>query len=374
MPEIGRNPNPPLVVHLIPETASAGAERQARYLISGLRERGGWQIELAYFRAGRAHDEFESLGVEMREVRSTRRLALDWRRRVRVLHELYAGREPAIVHAWLDEASLVAALAIRRWPRAKLVVSQRIDRSAYRNAAHWKWTKRAIRGRVDHAISNSEGGIEFLHRLGYSPARTSLIPNGVPDSARRDAPEVELRAAARARLGLRESGPVVGFVGRPDQQKDLGTLFEAMEVVWRSFPAARLILIGPTDQELRDLGLQAPERTNAMGWWRTPLELMPAFDVVAHSSWMEGHSNAVDEALVAGAPVATTSAGDHGKVVARAGGRVVPIRRPDLLGAAIAELLTNPPPRNHVRTNAMRLLSMTPVVDATHDLYSRLLA
>jgi glycosyltransferase involved in cell wall biosynthesis len=101
---------------------------------------------------------------------------------------------------------------------------------------------------------------------------------------------------------------------------------------------------------------------------------MPAFDVVALSSWTEGHSNAVDEALVAGVPVATTNAGDHAEVVIRAGGRVVPVGRPELLGRAIIELLDEPPPSDKVRSNALPLLAMGRVIDATHDLYCGLLA
>jgi glycosyltransferase involved in cell wall biosynthesis len=100
---------------------------------------------------------------------------------------------------------------------------------------------------------------------------------------------------------------------------------------------------------------------------------MPAFDVLALSSITEGHSNAVDEALVAGVPVATTNVGGHAPLVAEAGGRVVPVRRPDLLGAAILALLHCPPPRAQTRTVAASKLAMAPVIDATHMLYCALL-
>jgi len=257
----------PLIVHLVPETADAGAETQARYLIAGLRDQCGWEVELAYFRVGRAHNEFESLGVPLREVPHPRRLIFDLPRRVRALGSLYAERQPAILHAWLDEANLVAALAIRHWPAAKLVISQRCARRAYRRVPYWPWALRAVQGRVDHAIANSEGGRRFLLDLGYSPERTSLIRNGLPsDGAKVEAPVETVRAQARRLLGLQADERAVGFVGRPDEAKDLGTLFEAMTPVWRVMPRTRLLLLGTTDHQVRCLGLHPSERDVASDW------------------------------------------------------------------------------------------------------------
>jgi glycosyltransferase involved in cell wall biosynthesis len=369
------HPRRPLVLHVLPETASAGAETQAHYLLRGLRELNRWELQLAYFRAGIAHEQFRSLGIPMREVTARRPLSRDWKQRVRALHALYAEKRPAIVHAWLDEANLVAALAIRRWSDAKLVISQRCARGAYGNLPFWRWTLRAIRGRVDQAVANSEGGLDFLRGLGYSASKTCLIRNGVPaDLSPRPLSEAQVQARARDQLGLHDHTPVVGFVGRPDKMKDLGMLFQAMNTVWQAVPDARLILIGPDAGGIRKLGLTVPERVTPMGWWRQPPDLMPAFDVLALSSWTEGHSNAVDEALVAGVPVATTGTGDHAEVVIRTGGRVVPVGRPDLLGAAIVELLRHPPERAQIRATATRLLDMGPVVDAMDSLYRDLVA
>jgi glycosyltransferase involved in cell wall biosynthesis len=287
---------------------------------------------------------------------------------------LYADRRPTIVHAWLDEANLVAALAVGRWPAAKLVISQRCARPAYRSVPYWPWALRALRSRVDHAIANSVDGLEYLRSLGYKPERTSLIRNGLPPEAgASEVPLEELRERARRRLGLQNDGPVVGFVGSANELKDLGTLFGAMARVLQEVPNARLLLVGPTGEDLRRLRLTPPDRTTALGWLPSPSYLMPAFDVLALSSRTEGHSNAVDEALLAGVPVATTDVGDHPEIVAETGGKVTPVRRPDALGAAILELLHRPPPREQIRTVAARRLAMAPVIDATHEIYMRLL-
>lgn len=361
-----------LVVHLIPETIEAGAENQARYLIEGLLDRGSWDIELVYFSAGRAHESFASLGIPMYQVPRNRRIALDLMGRARGVHALYRDRPPAILHSWLDEANLVGALAARRWPSSKLVISQRCAGAAYRDVPLWPWAIRLIRRYADQAVSNSTDGMRFLRGLGYSPRQLSLIPNGFPEGSFADAGGAD-RARARGALGLDRDAPTIGFVGRADGMKDFPNLFSCMERVWESFPDAYLVLIGPTSEGLRQLGLRVPERAVALGWKPSAAQWMRAFDVLALSSWTEGRSNAVDEALLAGIPVATTAVGDHLALVERTGGRVVPTRRPDLLGNAVVELLQRPPRAEDVRREASRVLGMSRVVDATERVYRQLL-
>jgi glycosyltransferase involved in cell wall biosynthesis len=134
-----------------------------------------------------------------------------------------------------------------------------------------------------------------------------------------------------------------------------------------------LVLVGPSRDQVESLGLELPPRTIAAGWQDTPADFLAAADVVAISSWTEGNSNVATEALTLGRPVATTDTGDHPAVVAEAYGHVVPIRRPDLLGDAIAQLLLAPPEPDAVRAVARRRLSVEAGVGATVAVYDRLL-
>src|SRR5207302_11389578 len=120
-------------------------------------------------------------------------------------------------------------------------------------------------------------------------------------------------------------------------------------------------LLAATDHDPERLGLRPSERAVALGWRPMASKLMPAFDLLALPSITEGHSNAVDEALIAGVPEVTTNVGGHAPLVAEVGGRVVPARRGDLLGAAILGLLHCPPPRAQIRTWAASRLAMPPI-------------
>lgn len=210
----------------------------------------------------------------------------------------------------------------------------------------------------------------MMLRFGLDASRVSVISNGLPlerVAVTRD------RADVRRELGIHPGIPLFCTVCRADPNKDFPTLFAAFREVRSRRPDAELVLVGPTDRDLRQLGCSLPEGVHAIGFQTRPAEVMNAADVIVVSSRTEGHSNVADEALMLGMPLATTDVGGHPPLVRATGGRVVPVGRGDLLGQALLELFESPPLRAHVRAAAGRRLSISAVADATADLYARLL-
>jgi glycosyltransferase involved in cell wall biosynthesis len=362
----------PLVVHLLPETADAGAENQARYLLQGLVERAGWQLELAYFRPGRAHERFTRLGVPLHRIPQRRALPLDLYPRVRALRALYRDRRPAILHTWLYEANIVGAVAARAWPATRLLVTQRSGRLE-ESTPHVQRSAWIIKRRADQAVANSREGLVRLRGLGFAADRISLIRNGFPSASRPCPPSPTARLESRARLGLDADVPIIGYIGRVHPAKDLPTLFAAMAFVWAKLPDARLVMVGPSAADLKAVDVVRPDRVHLTGWHAQPSQLAAGFDVLASSSWTEGHSNSVCETLLEGVPVACTATGDHIEVVRAAGGQVVAIRDPEALAVALLALLHDPPDQARTAARAAELLSMAPVLDATNAIYARLI-
>jgi glycosyltransferase involved in cell wall biosynthesis len=359
----------PLCVHVIPDTHDAGAENQALYLLQELARHGGMRLEVVYFGAGRAHERFGALGIPLRALPRRGRLAFDFPRRVRALRALYREDPPALLHSWLFEANAIALAAARGLRGTKVVIAQRSGTMERAMRGHLA-VMRLLYRRADHAISNSREGAELLRELGLSADATTVVTQGVGDerlAVARDA------AAVRTALGVPENAPLVVSVGRGDDTKDFPTLFGALERLRQSRPDVHLALVGPAAGDIRALGLELPAGAVAAGWQERPADFLAAGDVVAISSWTEGNSNVAAEALMLGRPVATTDTGDHPAVVAEAGGRVVPIRRPDLLAGAIGDLLDSPPTPESVRTAAAARLSVEAGVAATEAVYERLL-
>lgn len=354
---------------MLPETASAGAERQALYLLEALRDDGSLAVELAYFEEGTLHDGFMELGVPMWRIGRQRRLALDLPRRIGHLRKRF-DEPPDLVHAWLVEAWFVALGAARAWPETAVVVGLQGEREYVGSPLHRLALRRALR-RADHAVANSPVGTEFLTELGLASHRVSQIGNGVPAGrvrARR------LPAEVRASVGLGGRVPLIVAAGRAAPEKDYGTLLRAMAEVRAVRPDATLVVVGPTEHELDGLAGSESGPVVAVGWQSEPADFLNAADVVAISSTTEGHSNTADEALLLGRAVVTTDAGAHPALVAQAGGQVVPTRRPDLLAAALLRALERPPDPATVRATATRELDMARVLTPTLGLYERLIA
>jgi glycosyltransferase involved in cell wall biosynthesis len=355
-------------------TAFGGAENQCRYLLDALGGQ-GLELELVCFSPGAAHERFEALGIPVHVVTARMPVAIDWYRRARGLRRVADGGTPDILHTWLYEAHQVGLVASRSWPRTKVLLSHRNSGVLPRDRK-FIVALRLLQRRIDRVVANSDAGAEtIIDRVGIDTSRVSVVPNGMP----RERVTVQRgRAAIRHELGIAADAPAICSVGRIDHQdfKDYETLFAAIRGVWSALPETELIVVGPTAKQLEQkLGVPLPPRVHPVGWQPRPSEWMNAADVVAvHSRAREGHSNVAAEALMLGLPVAATDTGGHPVLVRRAGGRVVPVGRGDLLGEAILDLIRRPPKRSDVIEVAQSALSMENIASAYLYIYDRLLA
>jgi glycosyltransferase involved in cell wall biosynthesis len=155
----------------------------------------------------------------------------------------------------------------------------------------------------------------------------------------------ESRAAARARLGIDETTPVVGTVGRIDYQKAPEHLIAATAKLRHPNAITVWIGSGPGLAEATELVRRAglTERFVFAGERSDVANLLPAFDVFAMASRYEGLPCAVVEAMRCGIPVVATAVNSvPDLVVPGESGVLVPPGRPELLAAAIDGVLDDP--------------------------------
>jgi glycosyltransferase involved in cell wall biosynthesis len=185
---------------------------------------------------------------------------------------------------------------------------------------------------------------DLVERSHVPARRVLVIPNGV-DLARFD-PALPDGGRVRRELGLGD-GPVVGIVGRMTPQKSHGDFLAAFAVARERVPGARALVVG--DGPLRP-ALEADARARGLGeagvfaGVREDIpECLAAMTVVALSSVSEGFPFTVLEALAMARPLAATAVNGVVEIVEDGvNGLLVPPRRPDLLGAALATLLEDP--------------------------------
>jgi glycosyltransferase involved in cell wall biosynthesis len=159
----------------------------------------------------------------------------------------------------------------------------------------------------DLVIGVSKSTCAFLAKYEQiGPHRLHLIHNGV-DTDEFKPPTVEARAAARQRLGIRETEFLVGGVGRLVPQKNFARWLRVLDRVRKSYPQVRGLIAGtgPREMELRTLAseLGLDDVVHFAGFVTDRAGLYAALDALLITSDYEGLPMNVLEAMASGIPV-----------------------------------------------------------------------
>ena len=143
--------------------------------------------------------------------------------------------------------------------------------------------------------------------------------------------------------------PEILAIGRLTEQKNLLMLLRAAASL-RHLPWRISILgTGPDEQRLRDLAaeLGIADRTVFQGYVSDPIAYMQRARLLALPSRWEDLPAVVLEAMACGCPVVATACADSLVSIIKeaAYGRLVPVGGEAAFAAALAEMLTDPPPR-----------------------------
>lgn len=357
------------------------------------------------------------------------RHAIEFRRGVRLLAELLERQRPDLVQSFLFHANILATFATRRLLRTALdVPSPNADPNADPNAraaaantgpsapsvrlvTGWRVAdQRPCRARlealltrnVDHVVCVSQAVAEQARRLGLSPSRLSVIPNGVDTSvftcdplptrsfdnpSTNNPPPHQPPASDPPAHHPPVNDPPVHppptllAIGRLDRQKGFDWLLQDANRLLESLPGFRLAIVGEGPERARlaarihAAGLA--DRVELPGWQDDiPRRFHEATLVLIPSRW-EGMPNVLLEAMASGrAVVATRVEGVEELLGPEAAAESVPVT--DLAGfidRAIA-LARDSSERTRLGiANASRVrahFSIEKMVDAYATLYVRL--
>lgn len=254
---------------------------------------------------------------------------------------------PDLIQGWMYHGNLAASLAGWLAPKRPPVLWG-VRHSLYSLADEKRLTQHILRvsGPLSHKTSavvyNAHASVGQHERIGFSPAKSVVIPNGFDCGLYRPRPGAGERL--RAELGLEPSTLLAGMIARFHPQKDHPSLLRAIASLADDWPALRLILVGGsmTEANARLMDLLAENglvgRVSLMGGRKDMHEVVAGLDLcVLSSSFGEGFPNVVGEAMASGVPCVTTDVGDCAAVVGGTG-VVVPRRDPQALAAGIAKL------------------------------------
>ena len=262
------------------------------------------------------------------------------------LRALLRQLQPDLLQGWMHHGNVAATLgSLLSGRRLPVAWSIRCTIDIFRERLRTKLLVRAsplLSGNVGLIIYNSAPAQAQHEAIGYAK-RGIVLGNGF-DTAKLS-PDAAVRDSMRRQYGIAEDQTVIGYVGRLAPIKDLPTLFAAMAKVARERSDAAFVAIGrelpesaallpQTRADIEALGdrlILLPEQTDVRPFYRM-------FDLFVLSSSAEGFPNVIGEAMACALPCVATDAGDCRAIIADTG-RVVPIRAPDALAAALLELL-----------------------------------
>jgi glycosyltransferase involved in cell wall biosynthesis len=197
---------------------------------------------------------------------------------------------------------------------------------------------RAALARADLIVCPSEDERADVAGLGRRFSRKiEVIANGVEHA---DAPTREERRAARMRLGLDESVPVLLFLGGLRRQKDPLLAVDAVRRAQRRIPELRLVIAGAGPLR-REVESAAGPNIELLGWRDDPSVLLAACDALLNTSRWEGLPLSLLEALWRGRPVIACDAPGNAEAIGD-GGVIVHGRDPQQLADAITSAFQTP--------------------------------
>lgn len=262
----------------------------------------------------------------------------------RSLARAFRERAPDVVHshsgAWLKIARAAAMAGV---PRVVHTVHGRHERESLLGRL---LLRRAARS-TDAVVAVSRPLYEHYAAHGRVPIeRLCILPNGIDTARFAPGPS----GVVRRRFGLAEGRVVIGHVARFDPVKNQMMLVEAFARLRARRPETFLALIG--DGELRaalerrvgELGIR-----DHVGFWGMASELPELyrdFDIFALSSFTEGTSMSILEAMSTGIPVVATAVGGNSDLLAHGrAGRLVPGNDAAAFAGALEVLAARPDER-----------------------------
>ncbi len=361
----------PTVVRVISYLSVGGVEKRLLAILKELQREFNCQV-VCIHSPGPLAESFREAGIPVTTIpfkgrfhpESLLRLAIFLRK---------TGAAVVHSHMYRPNASATVAALMARTP----VVIANIHNLQHWDSKRQKRTDALLNPFRSHTVTVSwEVFREYLREVGATPEKTSVIHNGVLSPTRSERPRDALEG-----LGIPRDSAVVTCVARLVPQKGHGVLLEAWSGVEGIMKRPWLLLVGggPLEGELQEeverLGLSRV----VMAGVRGDVDLLlGGSDCMVLSSFKEGFSNAILEAMALGVPpVVTEVGGAREAMVQGQTGVLLPPGDPERLRKALLACLCSPRLGKRMgiqaRRRQERLFSLPAMAERTAQLYRGLL-
>jgi glycosyltransferase involved in cell wall biosynthesis len=321
-----------------------GAQRQLVALAVGLARRGHQVTVALFYNEGPLIQNLVENGVQLRILGKTSRW--DILGFLRNTLRLLAASKPDIVCTFLPVPNLIAATCKLFLPRMHLVWGVRasnVDLQQYDRLTRLSYRLEPAGAHLaDIVVSNSEAGRHFVLKKGFPSDKIVVIVNGIDTERFQFDPSGRRRLREEWKVGDGEG--LVGLIGRLDPMKGHRTFINAAARLRQRNSNPRFVCIGDEGPvTFEDLARQASLAgvADRMIWSAGRDDMAAVYsacDVVcSSSSYGEGFSNTLAEAMACGRRCVATDVGDARNILAQTG-QIVPAEDPAALADGIMKL------------------------------------
>lgn len=372
----------PTVLHFIAAPGGGGAEAMLGNLVQAMAA-GHWRTVVIVM-DGRPWPEavarLRAAGAEVHDLQATAFLRRDTLKKLTAkLKEL----RPDVVQTWMHHADFVGGWCAR-WAGVKKVVWGIHCREIHRNPGDSDRRMALFRRLIglsskwvpSRIISCSAAAMEDHLPLGYPQKAMTWVPNGIDTGRFR--PDAAARAAVRRELGVPEEAPLVGFVGRFHEMKNLATWLEAAGLLQARKPETHFWLCGGLVADLEPAArswldaMPSPEKVHFTPFRPDPQQAYPALDVFSLSSRTEACPMTLMEALACGIPCVATDVGDCARLLDGVG-KTVAVHDARALADAWGAALENPPDAGMLRQHAIARFDISVAARGYEHVYEEVL-
>jgi len=319
------------ILFLARSLVRGGAERQLVVLAKGLARRGHAVAVAVFFGCGAYESELAGAGVRVIHLGKKGRwdVLSFLTRLVRLLRK----ERPAVMHSYLGVPNILATALKPLLQGTRIIWGVRasnMDLSRYDWLSRLSYAlERRLARFADRIIANSHAGKRHAVANGFPENKIVVIPNGIDTEYFRFDPGG--RRQVRSAWGLGEDEILVGLVARLDPMKDHPTFLEAASRIAHEHHDVRFVCVGDgpvayaeaLKQQAAALGL-----TKQLIWAGSRDNMPAVYSALdlssSSSSFGEGFSNTIAEAMACGVPCVVTDVGDAKQIVGVTGFVVEP--------------------------------------------------
>jgi glycosyltransferase involved in cell wall biosynthesis len=332
------------LMHLINDLDTGGAETMLYKLVSRMDNSRFTNVVISMTDLGKFGGKMINKGIPVYTLGMRRGVPnpIGLLRLLRIVRQ----EKPLILQTWLYHADLIGLLA------GKLIHIPVMWNLRCSNMNMQYYSKlsaivikllRKLSSFPQAVLTNSESGKKLHQKLGFSPRRWVVIPNGFDLDFFH--PDPDARKTFREKLGLSQKSILIGLIARFDPMKDHNTFLRAAFSLLKKYEDVHFILVGENINEKNNrlvklIKSSGKEKNFYLLGQRDDIPyIMAALDIhTISSTFGEGFSNVIGEAMACGIPCVVTNVGDSALIVQETG-KVVPPNDPEAVASAWSELI-----------------------------------